>query len=76
MVVWLVPVRVPASHHDFKYTVVYVRNEIRVVGYDNERGKGEHKHLDGAELPYLFTTIAQLLIDFETDVTAIRGEPI
>ena len=76
LVIWQVPSPVPPSEHDFKYRLVYVRDGKRVVGYDDERGKGDHKHVMGEESTYAFTTIAQLLDDFEADVLAIRGEPI
>ena len=48
VVVWKLPESVPPSEHPFKYRLAYVVNNERVVGYDNERGKGDHKHYDGA----------------------------
>jgi hypothetical protein len=45
-------------------------------GYDNERGKGDHKHLKGEELPYVFVSLDRLLDDFAADVETVRGEPI
>ncbi|MFO7642020.1 MAG: hypothetical protein R6X17_12365 [Candidatus Competibacteraceae bacterium] len=33
----------------------------RIVGYDNERGKGDHKHLGDREQPYRFVNPRQLL---------------
>lgn len=38
------------------------------VRYDNERGKGDHRHLGEREESYFFTSIEQLLDDFERDV--------
>jgi len=64
IVVWQVPTPV----HPFKYRLVYIVTGQRVVGYDNERGKGDHKHLGGRELPYSFSTVAQLIADFWEDV--------
>jgi len=55
--------KVPAKH-TYKYRAVYVVNGERVVGFDNERGKGDHCHLDGKERPYCFTTVEQLVEDF------------
>src|SRR3546814_15537552 len=49
IVVWQVASPVPPAGHYFKYRLVYVVNGSRVVGYDNERGKGDHKHLDRSE---------------------------
>jgi len=63
-VIWQVPTPVPPTTHGFKYRLVYIRDGERVVGFDNERGKGDHMHLDGQELPYIFTNIDQLLADF------------
>lgn len=68
LVVWRVPQPVPPSEHPFKYRLVFVRDGKRIVGYDNERGKGDHKHLDGIEHPYLFVDENQLLQDFWQDV--------
>jgi len=48
--------------------LVYIVDGQRVVGYDNERGKGDHKHLGDQELPYIFSTVAQLIADFWADV--------
>lgn len=53
-------------------TFVYVVKGLRVVGYDNERGKGDHRHIGGAEQPYVFTTPTQLIVDFKADVDAYR----
>jgi len=67
-VVWQVPQTVPPSKHPFKYRLVYIVNGERIVGYDNERGKGDHKHLRNIELPYVFRGIDQLMVDFLADV--------
>jgi hypothetical protein len=68
MVVWKVPTPVPPSSHAFKYRLVYVREGQRLVGYDNERGKGDHKHVDGREWTYRFIDIDTLMSDFLRDV--------
>ena len=68
MVVWSVPLPVPPSQHAFKYRLVFVRDGQRVVGYDNERGKGDHKHIGEGELEYRFTDIDTLVADFLRDV--------
>ena len=41
---------------------------IRVIGYDNERGKGDHRHINGLESPYIFSTPLQLMTDFQADL--------
>lgn len=68
VVIWQVPEPVPPSEHPFKYRLVYIANGERVIGYDNERGKGDHKHIGGQEQAYAFTTPAQLLADFWRDI--------
>lgn len=72
LVVWKVPEPVPPTEHGYKYRAVYVVDGERVVGFDNERGKGDHCHLDGEERPYNFTTVEQLVEDFIAAVAARR----
>jgi len=45
-----------------------------VWGYDNEYGKGDHRHFDGTESAYRFSTLEQLLDDFEKDVAAVKRD--
>lgn len=73
LVVWRVPKPVPPSEHVFKYRAAFVVNGERVVGFDNERGKGDHCHVDGREAPYRFTTVEQLVEDFIAAVSARRA---
>jgi hypothetical protein len=68
MVVWKLPLPVPPSTHLFKYRLVFVRGGQRLVGYDNERGKGDHKHVNAGELTYHFIDIDTLMRDFLRDV--------
>lgn len=42
------------------------------VGFDNERGKGDHCHLDGKQLPYEFTILEMLIEDFIREVDKRR----
>ncbi len=72
LVVWRVPTPVPPTEHGFKYRAVYTVEGVRIVGFDNERGKGDHCHLDGQERPYRFTTVEQLVEDFIAAVSARR----
>jgi len=65
---------VPPTIHGFKYRMVYVRNGERIVGFDNERGKGDHMHLDGREYPYQFTTVKNLIQDFRLEVRKRRQQ--
>lgn len=72
MVVWRVPSPVPPGTHGFKYRLVYVVGGERILGYDNERGKGDHRHVHGTETPYEFTSIDELLASFVAEVEEER----
>ncbi len=73
MVLWRVPSPVSPSTHGLKYSLFYGRTGVREIGYDNERGKGDHRHFQGAEAAYAFSTVEQLMADFWSDVRAVRG---
>lgn len=68
MVIWQLPGPTAERPHGLKYRLVYVVDDMRVVGYDNETGKGNHKHLAGHELPYRFVDVDTLIADFYEDV--------
>ncbi|MFP5513749.1 MAG: DUF6516 family protein [Alphaproteobacteria bacterium] len=70
--VWSVTAPVPPSEHRYKYSLFYGRHGERIVGYDNEKGKGDHKHIRGQEVPVRFETIERLIDEFFTDVAAVR----
>ncbi len=74
MTIWHVPEPVVGSAHRFKYSLFYGYPGRRIVGYDNERGKGDHRHLGDQEKPYRFSTVETLMVDFLTDVRRARGE--
>ncbi|MDE2357678.1 MAG: hypothetical protein KGL69_13090 [Alphaproteobacteria bacterium] len=74
MTLWRVPNPVAPSTHDLKYSLFYGRPGRREVGYDNERGKGDHRHFLGVETAYTFTGVDQLAADFLADVRSLRGE--
>ena len=68
MVVWRLSSPVSGSHHSFKYRLALVVNGRCVMRYDNEAGKGDHKHVGEDKIPYVFTTSQALLDDFWNDV--------
>ncbi|MEI7538576.1 MAG: DUF6516 family protein [Comamonadaceae bacterium] len=72
LVIWKVPAPVPPTEHGYKYRAVYTRKGLRIVGFDNARGKGDHCHLDGQEQPYAFVSVEQLVEAFIAAVTARR----
>lgn len=72
IVIWRVPKPVPPSEHPYKYRLVYIVDGKRVVGYDNERGKGDHKHIRDVELLYVFQSPARLVADFLRDIEGVN----
>jgi hypothetical protein len=72
IVVWRVPKPVRGSAHQTKYRLALVVDGICILRYDNEAGKGDHKHVDGVERPYAFRNSEQLLADFWADVETWR----
>jgi hypothetical protein len=74
MKIWQVPQPVPGSVHTLRYSLFYGFPGKRLVGYDNERGKGNHRHIGEQEEPYAFSSAEQLIADFLADVRRQRGE--
>jgi hypothetical protein len=70
--VWRVPRSVPGSEHHYKYALAFVVAGDCVIRYDNEAGKGDHRHMGAVQTPYAFTTAARLLADFWSDVDQWR----
>jgi Family of unknown function (DUF6516) len=68
LVLWQVPKPVAGSTHLFKYRLAFVVNGICVLRYDNEAGKGDHRHFNNQENPYMFTTPDKLIADFQNDI--------
>ena len=70
-VLWLLPRTLPGSTHRFKYRLALVVNGECILRYDNESGKGDHRHIGGREEPYEFADIDRLLADFRADVERV-----
>lgn len=68
LVVWKAPKPVAGSTHSFKYRLAYVVEGVCVIRYDNEAGKGDHRHFDSEENAYPFQTPEKLIADFERDM--------
>jgi hypothetical protein len=66
--IWRVPKPIPGCTHPFKYRLALVVDELCVLRFDNEAGKGDHKHAGMTQAPYAFTTLDQLVSDFWRDV--------
>jgi len=74
LVIWRVPNPVAGSAHDFKYRLAYVVDSVCVLRYDNEVGKGDHRHFAGKQTAYAFTTVDKLVADFERDIARWNRE--
>ncbi len=72
MIVWRVPSPVRGSDHAFKYSLAYVEAGVCVLRYDNEPGKGDHRHAGSTESSYAFASVDRLIRDFWADVDARR----
>lgn len=73
VVIWRVPEPIQGSGHSYKYRLFYGHPGQRLVGYDNERGKGDHRHIGEREVPYPFTTPEKLIDDFLGDIDKLRS---
>lgn len=74
LVAWKLPHPAPGSIHGYKYRLAFVVDGVCVLRYDNEAGKGDHRHFDDTEIPYAFTDIDRLVADFFNDVMRWRDE--
>ncbi|MCX7175173.1 MAG: DUF6516 family protein [Proteobacteria bacterium] len=74
MTIWKFSEPVPGSAHAFKYSLFYGYPGKRIVGYDNERGKGDHRHFGNRQEPYIFSSVEALVSDFLSDVQHVRGK--
>ena len=73
MTIWQLPEPSMERPHGLKYSLFFGREGRRIVGYDNEKGKGDHKHLDEKEVAYRFVSVEQLVADFLADVQRWNG---
>ena len=68
MVIWELPDSLPGSNHRYKYRLALVVRNVCVLRYDNERGKADHRHVNGREEPIEFTDLRALLLAFRQDM--------
>jgi hypothetical protein len=73
MVIWQLPKSSSERPHGLKYRLYYGKDNDRVVGYDNERGKGDHKHIYNTEKRYRFTSVEKLIADFLADIEKVKN---
>jgi len=67
--IWEVPRPARGSEHTLKCSPALIANGVRVLRYDDEAGKGDHRHAaDGQKLPYAFRSVEILIEDFWKDI--------
>ena len=74
LVIWQLPRATPDRPHALKYRLYFGRGGKCLVRYDNESGKGDHRHIRGKETPYRFVSLAKLRRDFESDMRKYGGK--
>lgn len=72
LVIWKVPQPVRGCNHLYKYRLAYIEKDVCVLRFDNEAGKGDHKHIGRREFPLVFVSINQLYDDFYKEVDQWR----
>lgn len=74
LVLWRVATPVAGSTHELKYRLAYVVDGVCVLRYDNEAGKGDHRHFNGKESAYTFKTADKLVADSQRDIARWNRE--
>jgi Family of unknown function (DUF6516) len=74
LVVWRLPQPVPGSMHPYKYRLAFIVRDECVLRYDNESGKGDHRHTKTRELTYVFESSDKLVQDFLREARRIHRE--
>jgi len=74
LVLWRVSKPLAGSNHGYKYRLAYVVRGVCVLRYDNEAGKGDHRHFRGRESRYAFSTPEKLIADFQRDIARCNDE--
>lgn len=72
MVIWQLPAPTEDRPQGVKYRLWAGRDGVTLVRYDNEAGKGDHKHVGAEEFPYVWRGMAALVEDFLNDVEALK----
>lgn len=76
MILWELPEKTEERPHGLKYRLHYGLPGKTLIRYDNEKGKGDHKHIEDREEPYEFRGVEALVADFYCDIESIRGESL
>lgn len=74
MVIWQLPQSDDERPHGLKYRLFYGYAGNCLVRYDNERGKGDHRHYANREELYQFVSVEKLVSDFAEDILRLRSK--
>jgi hypothetical protein len=74
LVLWRLSKPLAGSIHRYKYRLAYVVEGVSVLRYDNEGGKGDHRHYGATEETYSFSTPERLIADFQRDIARWNDE--
>jgi hypothetical protein len=74
LVLWRLPIPGASSDHAFKYQLAFIVDGVCVLRYDNEAGKGDHRHVGSVETIFVFESPRRLLADFWYDVELWRAQ--
>ncbi len=74
MVIWRLAEPDSEHPHGLKYRLFYGYPGKCLVRYDNERGKGDHRHYHEQEEVYNWVSVKQLVADFRADIENLRGK--
>ena len=72
--VWEVPHPLVGSAHSYKYRLAFVVDGVCVLRYDNESGKGDHRHTLDGEARYRFLSLDRLFAAFDRDIRRFMHE--
>jgi hypothetical protein len=74
LVIWRLPKPSAGSAHSYKYRLALIVNDECVLRYDNEAGKGDHRHTRTREFEYAFESPEKLVQDFLRDARRFLRE--
>lgn len=73
MVLWQLPEKTSDRPHGLKYRLYYgLKDGTCLVRYDNESGKGDHKHTLGREQIFQFKDVETLVSDSLEEIEKAR----
>jgi len=74
LVLWHLPKPLSGSRRSYKYRLAFVVRGECVLRYDNESGKGHHRHYRGKESTFIFESPEQLIAAFQRDIARYQRE--